>query len=83
MGTNARQKISYGPRGRGQIAILPVKYKNQPDKWTDVKVTITDKDNVKTVYHLDPEEQPRQFGNWNLTSITDVFIELDIINSLL
>ncbi len=77
MGTGSRQKVQYGPRGRGQITILPASAKKTPDKWTDVKVSITDKDNVKTVYHLDPADVTKEFGDWQLTSITNVYIELD------
>lgn len=78
MGTGVRQLMQYGPRGHGQITILPIKAKNKgPENWTEVKVTIVDKDSVKTVYHLDPDEQPLTFGDWALTTISDVFIELD------
>ena len=76
MGTNARQKQQYGPRGRGDITILPVKSRNDPDKWTDVKVRIFDEAGNKTVYHLDPEEVRKDFGEWSLKTISDVYIEL-------
>lgn len=76
MGTGVRQKKQYGPRGRGSITVLPIKYKNQPDKWNDVKVVLIDDASEKTVYHLDPEEVTKEFGEWTLTSITDAYIEL-------
>lgn len=76
MGTDTRQKKQYGPRGRGDITILPVKHRNNPDKWTDVKVRIFDEAGGKTVYHLDPEEINKEFGEWNLKTISDVYVEL-------
>ena len=76
MGTDSRQKKQYGPRGRGDITILPVKYRNDPDRWTDVKVRIFDEAGDKMVYHLEPEDVTKEFGEWNLQTIKDVYIEL-------
>jgi len=76
MGTGARQRKHYGPRGRGSISVLPKAHANNPDKWTDIKVTLIDDAKQKTVYHLDPEEVTREFGQWNLQSISDVYVEL-------
>lgn len=77
MGTEARQRKVYGPRGKGQVSILPVANANKnKSEWKDVKVVIFDEDNYKTVYHLDPEEVTTEFGDWNLQPIKDVYIEL-------
>jgi len=77
MGTTARQRVTYGPRGKGQIAILPVKAANQsPDNWNDVKIALVDKDGEKEVFHLDPAEIRTEFGNWKLRAAGDVYIEL-------
>ena len=77
MGTAQRQRKQFGPRGLGDITILPIKFRNQPDKWEDVKVVIRDRDtNEKMVYHLDPEEVRKDFGEWGLQTIKDVYVEL-------
>jgi hypothetical protein len=78
MGTEARQRTNYGPRGKGNITILPVKELNNPDNWKEVKVTIFDEDGYKDVYHLtDIDGLTKQFGDWKLQPIKDVYVELD------
>lgn len=77
MGTEARQRKNLGPRGKGSIAILPQTAANKSsDHWREVKVVIFDKDDYKTVYHLDPEDITTEFGDWTLKPVKDVYIEL-------
>ena len=76
MGTGVRQKISYGPRGKGSISILPVKNAKQSrENWNDVKVVIHE-NGEKNVYHLDPDDLTTEFGDWSLETISDVRVEL-------
>ena len=76
MGLNARQRKIYGPRGKGEVRILPVKSAGKPSEWKEIKVTIFDDDGWKEVYSIDPESVTKNFGGWDLQPVKDVFIEL-------
>ena len=77
MGTDARQRKQYGPRGKGHITVLPAKEANNPDNWKEVKVTIFDSDGYKDVFHLtDVDDINKNFGDWKLQTIKDVYVEL-------
>ena len=76
MGLNSSQRKVYGPRGKGEIRILPVKEAGNPKNWKEIKVTIFDDDGWKEVYSLDPQEVTKTFGTWQLQPVKDVFVEL-------
>jgi len=76
MGTGSKQRKQYGPRGRGSISILPVKAANTPTDWKEVKITIFDEADGKEIFRLEPEDLTKEFGQWALKPINDVFVEL-------